>query len=80
MKSLFIFRGLSDELQNHLFEKKVDGVLRGLDLAALNVQRGRDHGLQPYAVYVKNVFGVELTGFDQLTNHSKKNIFKLKKL
>lgn len=54
-----------DELRNFLFGQPGQG---GFDLAALNIQRGRDHGLADYNS-VRAAYGLaRITRFDQITS------------
>ena len=58
---------ISDEVTNHLLQAKNKPF--GLDLVALNLQRGRDHGLQGY-----NAFR-ELCGFGRAKSFDKLSDF-----
>ena len=55
---------LVDDVRNFLFGAPGQG---GLDLASLNIQRGRDHGLADYNS-VREAYGLpRVTSFDQIT-------------
>lgn len=66
-----------NDLRSFLFGHPAAG---GHDLAALNIQRGRDHGLPDYNTYVENLCGKDQTieTFADLTNEETVN--KLKSL
>ena len=53
-----------DEIRNHLFEKSDKS--GGLDLVALNIQRGRDHGLPGYNKYREICLGSRATQWSDL--------------
>lgn len=57
---------LVDSLRNFLFGEPGEG---GLDLASLNIQRGRDHGLADYNS-VREAYGLErVTSFAEITSN-----------
>ena len=78
----------SEDIINHLFEDGRsregldDGKSReGLDLIALNIQRGRDHGLPGYNVYREVVGLGKAENWDGLRNNIRdKDIENLKKV
>lgn len=72
---------ITDTLNHHLFEKKAgDAPTHRFSLATLNINRGRDHGVQPYNKY-RELCGLNLAeSFDDLHNMPKDQRKKLESL
>ena len=70
---------LSDQVTNHLLQPKDKSF--GLDLVALNIQRGRDHGLQGYNAF-RELCGLgKANSFDRLVNLiPRKIVAKMKEI
>ena len=61
---------IADGLQNKL-GVKVNGVPQFIDLAATNINRGRDHGIPSYVKYREYCGLPPITNFDGLNNTIK---------
>lgn len=62
------FGSFGTSLQNNLFKSTdSNGNTYAVDLLATNINRGRDHGLQPYVKYVKSCFNITINTFDDLS-------------
>ena len=70
---------MTDQVTNHLLQPKDKNF--GLDLVALNIQRGRDHGLQGYNAF-RELCGLgKAKSFDRLANLiPRKIVAKMKEI
>ena len=61
---------INSVLRNFLFVSPTDPARFGIDLASLNIQRGRDHGLPDYNTVRKFYTGRGVSNFSQITADS----------
>ena len=66
------FQFITDEVTNHLFEDKKKPH-SGMDLASLNIQRSRDHGIPGYNLYraICNLTRFSILQLIYLSNHKE---------
>lgn len=70
---------LPDDVRNHLYKRF--NVSFGQDLASLNIQRGRDHGVRGYIDYVYLCHNDVITSFKQLEKYiSKERLQRLESI
>ncbi len=75
------FGSFGNQLQNNLFQKTYpNGTVDAQDLFALNINRGRDHGLPTYVQFLKQKMGITVTSFDKLSLIKRSKIDLLKQL
>ena len=62
------FGSFGFDLQNLLFSISASNgqIKSAVDLLATNINRGRDHGLQPYIYYVKKCLNISINSFTDL--------------
>ncbi|RWS30559.1 Peroxidase-like protein [Leptotrombidium deliense] len=65
---------VAEDVRNYLFKRRHEKF--GLDLIAVNIQRGRDHGIPGYTVFVNLCFGINITSFDDLETLMTRNSAK----
>merc|ERR1711970_901162 len=68
--------GLSTSLMGKLFHNRNDTSSVGLDLASINIQRGRDHGLPGYTRFRALCGGGKVERFSDLSSVMKKSNIK----
>jgi peroxidase len=73
---------IADTMQNHLFEfSRPDGSMEAIDLLAMNINRGRDHGIPSYTTLRERCGQAPAVEFEDLSLHiSPENIQILKSI